>query len=178
MSPEQLHLTEDEMDEALIGTASADRAAHLVSCALCAAKFAEFNSAMANFNQASSAWSEAKSNALTRDLHQHRTSFRITSSAIWSCASAMVIAVGLLLGLGIHQRADESAALQANVSWAQSQSQLSKDVSRGEIASDDAMLRQIDAAINNAEPSPEVLYGPATSADVTRQSSAQSQARN
>jgi hypothetical protein len=152
MTSPQIHLTQNELDEALMGIASEGRMAHLKDCVACNAHLAEFKSTLSVFNQAASAWSEAKSNALTRDLNQHRTPFRITAHAAWCCASILVLAAAATFGLGLHERSTQITPAQAETASSEASSQR-------EIASDDAMLRQIDSAIDTAEPSPEELYG-------------------
>jgi anti-sigma factor RsiW len=152
MTSPQIHLTQSELDEALLGMAPQDCMAHLKDCVACNAHLAEFKSTLTSFNQAASAWSEAKSNALTRDLNQHCTPFRITARAAWSCASILVLAAAATLGFGLHERSTQITPAQAETASSEASSQR-------EIASDDAMLRQIDSAIDTAEPSPEDLYG-------------------
>lgn len=160
MTLERNHLTEDEFDEVLMGTASPDLAAHLKQCSACTSHLENFNATMASFNHAAMAWSEAKSNALSRDLRQHRTPFRLTAQTAWACASMVVIAAMVTVGIGLHYRSESVIASQADVRWAQHQNSTSpEENARNEIAGDDAMLRQIDAAINSAEPSPDELYG-------------------
>jgi len=171
MTPKQMHLADDQLEEILIGCASPETIAHLHDCTDCAGQLAEFRSSVADFNYASSAWSQAKSNALTRDLHRHRPAFRITAGAAWSCASVVVLAGAAALGLGLRQHSEQITASNAQQRWTQADADASQAVSQREIASDDAMLRQIDSALDTAEPSPEELYGIADTAAATRQNS-------
>ena len=169
MTMEGNHLTEDEFDEVLMGTASPDLATHLKQCSVCSAQLEHFNSTMTSFNHAAMAWSEAKSNALSRDIRQHRTPFRLSAQAAWSVATMALLAATAMLGIGLHYRSENTAASQAELRWAQRHNNTSMEEStRNEIAGDDAMLRQIDAAINDAEPSPEELYGTGRASDTQR----------
>lgn len=164
MTSNPIHLTEDQLDEVLIGCASPETAAHLHDCEFCNGQLAEFRSTMAAFHHAASAWSEAKSNALTRDLNRHQPAFRITARAAWSCASVVVLAAATALGLGLHQHADRIAVAR------QHRQQLDAASSQ-DLASDDAMLRQIDSALDTSEPSPDELYGIADTASAPRRNS-------
>jgi hypothetical protein len=146
------HLTEDQLDDLLIGTGSVEAAQHLASCPACQGRRDGFLQSMVPFNQASQAWSEARSNALNRDLTGHRTPFRITRAAAWTCASLLVV---FLAGLAeIDLRRQPAQSLTASV-----QSIPATEERNQEIASDNAMLYAIDAAISAPEPSPAQLYG-------------------
>ena len=172
------HLTDDDLDEMLIGCASPEMAAHVDQCAACAGHLAEFRSSLASFNQAASAWSEAKSNALTRDLQRHRAPFRITARAAWSCASVVVLAVMAAVGLGLHERSAQIAAAQAERRWGQIETASNEANSEREMANDDAMLRQIDSAISSTEPSPEELYGARSSTSASHQNLRRTQVKD
>jgi hypothetical protein len=182
------HLTEDELDELLMGCAPSDSLAHVEHCALCAGQLAEFDSSLSAFNHAASAWSEAKSNALTRDLNLHRTPFRITARAAWSCASIVVLVAAASLGFGMHEHSaqiasQQIAVYQGNGHWNRSPANPSvgfphAPCAQREIASDDAMLREIDSAINTAEPSPEELYGITDNSGASRQDSRRPQVKD
>ena len=66
------HLTDDELDELLMGLGSKEAHAHLASCAACRTQVQEFQSIVTAFNEASLEWSEAKSNTISRDLTARR----------------------------------------------------------------------------------------------------------
>jgi hypothetical protein len=136
---------------------------------------------MAAFNQTASAWSEARSNALTRDLQHHRAPFRITARAVWSCASIVVLAAAAAVGLGVRERSSQVASqVNAQIAAAQPEQRLQQPqvTPSPEFASDDAMLRQIDSAINTAEPSPEELYGIEDTSSAPRQNSRRTQVKD
>ncbi len=145
------HLSEAEVEEALLGFASDDRTQHAKTCAACRGKIDDFKETMALFNEASMGWSQAKSNSLSRDLAGHRTPFRVSMTFVWSSASAAVLIIAGIVGLGMHQHEQTLTAATAS----------GRQVSSGdanEIASDNAMLQEIDAAINTSEPSPAEVY--------------------
>lgn len=159
------HLSEDQLEDVLLGIFTADCSRHLEACPACRAQLAQFQSTVALFSQASNAWSEARSNALNRDLKQHRTPFRFSARTAWTCASALVLLIVVTVGIGFRQHSGSIMAAQAEQRRIQFEASLEVEANaKNEIASDNAILLQIDAAINNSEPSPQQLYGiPASS---------------
>jgi anti-sigma factor RsiW len=155
------HLTQ----EVLLGEHRPDLETHLAACPSCRSQVKEFRSTMSLFNQASLAWSEAKSNSLNRDLREHRTPFRMSARAVWTSASVAVLLLAGLVGTRLQHHPETLSASSPTVS--QPSLTADSDASRdNEIASDNAMLQQIDAAINTPEPSPQELYGAAGTASL------------
>lgn len=150
----EAHLTEDELDDILIGVGSPEAEAHVAGCAACAGRKAEFVAALTSFNQATMAWSEAKSHTLTRDLAA-ATESAAGSPRLWVAAMGLcVVAVmGAMLSNhvpGTMRGGDGPAGASAQTA------PVNRDL---EIADDDAMLKEIDAALYRPEPSPEQVYG-------------------
>ena len=58
MSELRMHLTEEQLDDVLIGDVSAEAAAHLKACPRCAARMAAATMPMTSFKAVSAAWSE------------------------------------------------------------------------------------------------------------------------
>jgi len=58
------HLTEDQIDDHLIGDLAPEAAAHLTACSLCANRIAEANAPIAGFSTVAQAWSERRSATL------------------------------------------------------------------------------------------------------------------
>jgi hypothetical protein len=58
---QQTHLTEDQLDDHLIGDLAAAPAAHLTACPYCTARVADAAGPLANFREVSLAWGERKS---------------------------------------------------------------------------------------------------------------------
>ena len=158
------HLSEDDLDEILLGIASAESTAHLAGCDVCTERFiafqTELKSQMAAFNQASMAWSEARSNTISRDLAHHKATPRLTLPKVWSAAAAMV----LVATLGLHVTLDRrSAALEASNSTASKTISGSSDAihpehDQHELASDNAMLAAIDSEMGTPQPTQFGLY--------------------
>jgi len=158
------HLTEDDLDEILLGIASPESSAHLAACDLCEQRFTTFQTQlkaqMAAFNQASMAWSEARSNTISRDLTSHRATPRLTLPAVWSASAAMVLAATLALHVSLDRR---SAALEASNSTASQTISASADAihpehDQHELASDNAMLAAIDSEMGTPQPAQFGLY--------------------
>ena len=144
------HLSDEDLDDVLIGIGSAEAEAHLAGCAACAARTAEFRSALGSFNQATLAWSEAKSHTLTRDLTAGEAVGvpHLGLAAAGLCGLAVVGALLSVVPGTLHSRTEPSAA-----------SAQAAPVDRDrEIAGDNAMLQDIDAALYQPEPSPEQTY--------------------
>jgi len=147
------HLSEDDLDEVLMGFGSAAASAHLAVCEPCEQRLSAFQTQMAQFNQASLAWSEARSNTISRDLSTHKPTPRLTLSAAWSSAAAfaLVLAFGVTAGLQ-HAPATLEAA---NASTAQAGAAPDP---QHEIDSDNAMLQAIDSEIATPQPTRFGLY--------------------
>jgi hypothetical protein len=60
----QRHLTQDQIDDHLIGDLALAPAAHLAACTLCAERVAAARSPISSFQQVSTAWSERRSATL------------------------------------------------------------------------------------------------------------------
>jgi predicted anti-sigma-YlaC factor YlaD len=155
------HLTEDELEEVLLGLDCSESEGHLAECAVCRGKIEEFRGSLELFNHASMAWSEAKSNSMNRDLAEHRTPFRMSVRALWTCASLLVVVLAGVIGLGEHRHTSAEAGTPSRAGAVVE----SPADAASEIASDNAMLRQIDSAINAPEPSPAQLYGRTSTPD-------------
>ena len=153
------HLTEDELEEVLLGLDCAESEVHLAECAVCRGKVDEFRDSLDLFNHASLAWSEAKSNSLNRDLAEHRTPFRMSVRTVWTCASVLVVVLAGAIGLGERRHTERNAGANPGTTLQAETTVEQPSDAASEIASDNAMMRQIDAAINTPEPSPSQLYG-------------------
>lgn len=141
------HLSEDELDEVLVGGGSPAAEAHLAQCAACASRKVEFAEAVAGFNQATLAWSEAKSHGLTRELvavgMPSRVRFGLAGAGV--CAVALV---GMMLGTGVPWGSE--AGVRPAVSQGAALAR--------EIDGDNAMLQAIDAELYRPVQSPEQIY--------------------
>ena len=144
------HLREGELDEFLMGVASDRTAAHVAQCTACQEAVQKFRSSLEAFNDASMLWSDARSNGINRDLSEHKTPLRLTGAAVWSGASILVLALAGAIGVGMLPGRTVTGKVQpSSVGVEEAQ----------EIASDNALLRSIDSAVNTPAPAPAELIG-------------------
>jgi hypothetical protein len=148
------HLSEDDLDDLLLGLASSDASGHVAGCADCRERVAAFESAfqsqMSAFNQASRDWSEARSNTISRDLAAHRPSLRLTVPAMWYSTAAAVLAVAFTLTSNLHRNAD----LQTGTAQTETVAAATPE----EIDADNAMLAGISSETATPRPGRFGLY--------------------
>lgn len=157
------HLTQEELDELLMGVATPELRAHCAICARCGDRVGALSESIAFYNQASLAWSEARSNTFTRDLSGHKPTRRLTASAARSVAATLILGLVVSLSAGTHLWPAHvaSPSLQA-----------APDVRAQQIARDNAMLDAIDAELTQPESAPATMsHGTADTA--AQRSSAQ-----
>ena len=150
MNP-SVHLSDDALDDLLLDAGTPGDAAHLASCKVCAARLEMFQSSISLFNQASSAWSQAKANSVSRELPRRSPGFTILPS--WSVAAAFFLAVALSFLVGIHRGMTPREEARLNTV------QSANDDRQHEIASDNEMLNAIDTAISQPVSSPVQIDG-------------------
>lgn len=150
------HLSDDDLDEILMGVGSPAQSAHLDACNPCGQRYATFavpfQEQMSTYNQATLDWSEARSNTISRDLTAHRLTPRLTWSALCSTAAALALALALGWNAGLHHApaAEETAAIPVADSVDQ----------QHEIASDNEMLQAISSEIGTPRADRFGLYEP------------------
>ena len=108
-----LCLTDDQIDDQLIGDLAAGPAAHLAGCALCQARVVAADAPMASFREVSLAWAERRSATLpTRPAPQPQSSPRLG----WTAAAATaLLAVGIAIPVVRgHRTAEVASASQAD----------------------------------------------------------------
>jgi hypothetical protein len=99
MTPEwATHLSDEALDDVLIGLGSAESETHLFSCPDCAARVAAFRADMSFFNSASIAWSESKKLRFPQTLAR-RTGFRIRVSFVsWAAVAVALLVTAVVIG--------------------------------------------------------------------------------
>ena len=102
------HLTDDQIDDQLIGDLAAAPAAHLAACSLCAERVAAAASPLSDFQNVSTAWSERRSATLPIPvLSQPRPLWQRYTS--WATAS-LTLAFGMAFLNANHQFSLRTAA--------------------------------------------------------------------
>jgi hypothetical protein len=180
-----MHLTEDQIDDALIGDLGAPAAAHLKACAACAARMAEAEMPLASFKTVSTAWSERRS-ATMPAIAPLRTGLGARGRLMaWSAALSVMIVAGVVVPVALHQRTGESAtaarpvqvvatlgasgatastgvaaasgSMASNAGASSRQSTVDDRSSQDRISQDNAMLMDIDRELDATTSAPAAL---------------------
>ena len=168
----QPHLTDEQIDDLLMGDLLPLPAAHLAACARCADRVTEATDLLSSFQAVTLAWSERRSATLpplSRPLHKH----------LWQRRSSWVTAcVGFALGLaiinlphtgapsvdgprplqvGITQQSALQAAPQLPPLASADHSTDTPPAAPAQVSADNQMLQAIDDELHAAPNSPAVL---------------------
>lgn len=141
------HLTEDELDEVLMGIASAEISAHIEICQPCGDRLEAFKTQMSVFNQATMAWSESRSNGLSRDIAAHTPTPRLTLATVWCSAATAMLALAFGLTITLHKAPAANDAAYSH-----------PDHDQRELATDNAMLAAIDSEMGTPRPTQFGIY--------------------
>jgi hypothetical protein len=138
---EMNHLSEEALNDVLIGMASSASELHLAACTACRAKVEGFHADLGAWNGATLAWSQ--------DRAQHGESIRIPvphrrlplAALGWALASAALLAIAIPAGResGIFGTNHGAAAVAP------------QQDSETQIAQDNELLKAVNAAINPDE---------------------------
>jgi hypothetical protein len=142
------HLSEEALDDVLIGLGSPESEAHVVSCPECRAKLETFHFDMWLFNAASMAWSESKRSQTRRTAHVGAGSRTRIAFLSWAAATALL----LVAAFATWRHLSLTPPNHANTVE-------SKPVDyEAQIAQDNQLLQAVNAAIGPDEESPIVEY--------------------
>jgi hypothetical protein len=143
MTPDiSTHLTNEELDDVLIGLGSLKSEAHLARCLECRSRVESFRADILLFNSASMAWSESRAG---RSASAHHPVFRIRLAFLsWSAVAALLVITGLVLWL--HTTVAPSN--RSNITESQAVD------SEAQIEKDNELLQEINAAISSDDVSP------------------------
>ena len=173
------HLTEDQIDDLLMGELAAEPTAHLASCSTCKVQVEEFEASIASFKAVTLAWSERQSATLPSKLLRPVSS-TWQRGASWAAAAAVLL-VGIGVPLARHQtrgpqvvasnvasRVEVAAAKQAgDAATAQVREAATgapgvvavSGKSAAQIARDNQMLQAIDRELDASVQSPTDAFG-------------------
>jgi hypothetical protein len=149
------HLSEEALDDLLIGLGSAESQAHLARCIQCRAKVEEFDSDLSLFNQTTMAWSDAQP---VRKVQVAPRNFDpIMPFGFASALAAIILAVAVGIPLWHHEHSSIAipATEQATIQFSRSQIQ----DSQAQIAQDNELMAAVNAAISPQDESPVEQYG-------------------
>lgn len=132
------HLSAEALDDVMIGLGSQASHAHLAACAGCRAKIEQFQGDVRLFNEASLAWAENRN--VNRAAVVRHGGFRIPTPVLSLCAAAMLLViVGLPTIVRPHHPVVAPVANTGD--------------STEQIAQDNQLMKDVDAAINPDEAS-------------------------
>jgi anti-sigma factor RsiW len=146
------HLSEEALDDLLIGLGSVEAEAHLAACSRCSDTLRQFQAKMGNFNQASLAWSEDRPvpQAMRKAIARLNAKPHGAIAPLrWAVAVAVVAALGFQIWTYEFQR--RSTPPVASVSP-------SVD-SEVQIAQDNQLLQSVNAALKASDVLPASEYG-------------------
>jgi len=132
------HLSREALNDVLIEAGSQEAEDHLAACSLCRGRAEEFRSALDEFDRATLAWSEARSNAMGRTSEMLRLSRAAHPFLRWALAAAVL----LLLAITAWRSGDRFWPNQQSA-----QVSISSD-SDAQIAADNEMLKAVNRAIH------------------------------
>jgi anti-sigma factor RsiW len=148
MTPKQsAHLSEEAVNDVLIGLGSLESKAHLGVCSICSSRVKEFRSEVNAFNRATLAWSEARPRATLDEDERRRVRWIAASPLSWALAAALLLAVGFPVWNHLKPAADNASV----------PSPLHED-SQTQIAQDNDLLNSVNVALNEGEESPVAVY--------------------
>ncbi len=168
----QLHLTDDQIDDLLMGDLLPVPAAHLAACTHCADRVAEATDLLSSFQSVTLSWSERRSATLpplSRPLQRHLWQRR--SSWVTACVGFAVGLTFINLPHTAAPRVDgprpiqvgsiQQAALQATPQLPSladiNQSPDTPPAAPEQVSADNQMLQAIDDELHPANNSPAVL---------------------
>ncbi|MDR3745264.1 MAG: hypothetical protein P4K80_03940 [Acidobacteriaceae bacterium] len=141
------HLSQEALNDLLIGLGSSASQAHLEQCASCREQVESFRCGMDAFNSASLAWSEAGAGKSLPRRSQARHAF--FAPLAWTLATATLLLIGIPTWRHEHRAPQSLVAAQRVAPQSES-----SGVSDAEIAEDNDLLRAVDAALRTDQPSP------------------------
>jgi len=108
------HLTEDQIDDILIGDLAPETTAHLKQCTTCQTRLEAAKAPIASFTAVSMAWSERRSATVPVTL-VHATSSAGRRQAHWAAAATAALAIALSVPLTMHQKQSPVVASDVTV---------------------------------------------------------------
>jgi hypothetical protein len=135
------HLSDEALNDVLIGMGSKASEAHLAACPLCRGRVEEFQSDLGAWNVASLNWSQARAGRI--QVHPARRR-RPAAALGWALAAVALVAIAIPVGRNI-----ESFGIHHNAAMVDPE-----EDSEAQIAQDNELLKAVNAAINPREMSP------------------------
>lgn len=137
------HLSEEDIDNAIVGELPGDVRAHLATCDRCRSQVEAFHSSLQLFNQSSLSWTEAKAARIAGITPSHASSHMKLAFAL-ACSMALLLLAALTITGGLHRwpgvyQAGRSLPAPVSASTAATQDSPSKT----EVAQDNELMQAI-----------------------------------
>jgi len=183
----ETHLSEEQLDDVLIGDPGVEATAHLADCATCKARVAALEGPIASFAAVSLAWSERQS-ATTSPRVVGAASSAWPRRTSWALAATCLLMIGFAIPMARHEERGTPAVAsneprqtetaKANAPGQLSATQVSGSTNSGsekvrvavvmtaghsadaQIARDNQMLQAIDRELDASVQSPSDAFGP------------------
>jgi hypothetical protein len=108
-----LHLTEDQIDDVLLGDLASDPVAHLAGCNVCQARIALAEAPIASFKAVSLAWSERRSATLpSKPILSSASSWYRHAS--WAAAASAVLLLAIAVPVTRYEASTSNHQLASN----------------------------------------------------------------
>ena len=146
---QSVHLTDEALNDLLIGLGTLESQSHLVRCPECRGKVEQFSSDVDHFNRASMAWSETQLLRPAR-IAGRRPVFRMPV-ALAGLFAVAILSLAVVVPMWRYEISKTAASRQTNVAQASD--------SEEQIAADNKLMQDVNVAISPREESPIDEYG-------------------
>ena len=138
------HLTDEALDDILIGLGSLESATHLARCSHCRSRVESFRADISLFNSASMSWSESRTGRPVKASARH-SGFRLRLAFLsWSAVAALLVVTALVF----WHHSNPAPPNHVNIIESQPVD------SEAQIAKDNELLQEINTAISSDDTSP------------------------
>ena len=168
----EVHLTDEQFTELLIGSRPAWVQAHLVECAACREEAERVSGAIGDFAQQSLLWAERRAAFRPVQTTERKPAFAwLVRPQAWMGAA---LTIALAVGIGMTLRRDHTQPVQQAAATAQADAaktqaakvqpvvvkvQAEAKAGRATLKADNALLTAIDGELRADESTPASLYG-------------------
>ena len=149
------HLTDDQIDDHLIGDLHGEAVQHLAGCAECQDRVAEMEAPISSFKDVSLAWGERQSATMPVRPAGLRTKTNHGRRAIWAATATAAVAIGVAIPLARHEAHGTTPAAP----HASTHTQTFAAEREEQIAQDNQMLLDIDRELGTPVSSPSETFG-------------------